>query len=141
MFFALLGCAHFDRVLTISNIKGTWEGIQFGFYFLEIREDGKGHFVYSLGAEAEDPYIITDINFQKGKFILTLKRHNETDELLKLEGILFGKDMLIFSEFESELKNDLKKSEEFLIFMRESIVPELKESVKEKIKEIQDQNT
>ena len=141
VFFTLLGCAHLDRVYTIPDIEGTWEGIQFGYYFLEIREDGKGYFIYSLSAEAEDPYMITDINFLKGKFILTLVHHDEPDELLKLEGVLFGKDMLILSEFEGGLENDSKKTQESLILLRESIVPELKKSVQEKIKEIQDNNT
>ena len=93
--------------------------------------------VISIGGEAETAYKITDIAFLKGKFVLSLKEHGKVDELLKLEGALFGENIIILSE----LDNDSKKSKELLFFLRESIVPELKEKARKKIKEIQSQDT
>jgi hypothetical protein len=137
----LFSCARLDRIYTLPEIKGAYEGIQFGYYYLEIKEDGKGYLIYSLSDEAEDPYVITDINFLKGKFILTLQKDHESDYLMKLEGTLFGENILILTEPDIVNKEESNNPEEYLILLRESIVPELKKSVKEKLKELQEENT
>ena len=130
----LFSCAHIDNIYTISDIKGTWEATQFGYFFLDIRENGQGYLGFSIDVQDIEFYKITNIRFLKGKFILTFQNYDDSEELLNLEGFLFGNDILIFNEFENMNNEDSKNPEEYLIFLRESIVPELKKSVKEKLK-------
>lgn len=72
-----------------------------------------------------------------GPFIISLHKYGEKDELLKVEGILLGKNILILSELEREPD----KQDEALFFLRESIIPELRLKAKEKINELQGHNT
>ncbi len=137
---ALCSCAHLDRVYTITDIEGSWESTNFGCFLLDIREDNQGYLGFAAEVDDVEAYKITDIKFVKGKFILTFQSYGESDEFEKLEGYLIGNDILLFSEPENENNADSNNSEDHLIFLRETIVLELKQSIKEKLKQIQDEN-
>ena len=90
-------------VFSISDIKGTWQSTQFGYFFLDIRENGQGCLGFSIDVQDIEFYKITNIRFVKGKFILTFQNYDDSEELLNLEGFLFGNDILIFNDFENKL--------------------------------------
>ena len=137
----LCSCAHLDRIYTVSDIKGTWESTTFCYCFLDIRENGKGYFGCAAGVDDVEVYKITDINFLKGKFSMSFQGYDGSDEVEKLEGYLIGNNILFLSEPESKNNEGALNSDDYLIFLRESIIPDLKKSVKEKIKQIQDGNS
>jgi hypothetical protein len=137
----LCGCAHIDRTYISTDITGTWEPTNFGYFFLNIQEGNQGYIGFATEGDYVEVCKITDIKYMKGKFILTLQGYGEADELEKIEGFLIGDNMLSLSEAKNENNANSDISEDSLIFLRESIIPDLKQSVKEKLKQIQDGNT
>ena len=84
-FSILVGCAHMGashKPLSISDIKGTWEGVYFGLCLLDIRENGKGYLVFSSGSEDDEAYEIKAISFSEGTFTISLQEYGEKGELL-----------------------------------------------------------
>ena len=136
----LSGCVSLfspSKPISISDIQGTWEGIQLGYSLLEIEEDGNGYMVFTFGRDAYDVYKITDISFKDGPFIISLKRDTKDAELSQIQGKLISDNILVLSE----IGNGSEEPDDTLFFMRETIIQELRMKSKEKLKEIKRKNT
>lgn len=130
--FIIVGCAHMNRIYSIPDIIGSWEGIGLGYYALDIRENGVGLFVIVFEDEIIETYEITNFDFQKGKFIGTFESLERSNGLIKFEGTLLGEDLMILRESEND-NGDISES---MYFLRESSVPELRKKAKQKIEQI-----
>ena len=132
----IIGCVHMNRTLTVPDVEGIWEGVYLDYCYLDIRKNGKGYLIFLMGNEAIEAYEITNISFLKGPFIISLQKHGEKDEKLKVKGLLLG-EYIILLNFEKGSKEPDKS----LYFIRESSVPERREKAKEIVREIQERNT
>jgi len=126
------GCVHFNKNITILDIKGTWEGINFGYYYLDIRENGKGYLLYTVDGDTNETYEITDIITEKGIFYIFCKNVNNS-KTIKLRGHLFHKHLLMFTD--AEISSNDKIDAMFL--SRESVVYEMRKIVKQKVKDLE----
>jgi hypothetical protein len=130
-FGIFLGCARIgtpSKPLSISDIKGSWEGIHIAFCFLDIDEKGQGYLVFTFPNESDEVYKIQSVTFSPSSFLLTLKNLNENGDILKLNGLVFAENILITNEIEED-----GGEEEPLFFIRESIIQDLREKAKETI--------
>jgi hypothetical protein len=126
-----MGCAHIGspiKELTIGEIVGSWENVQFGYIYLLIDESGDGYFIPGFDENDDDIYKIESLSFGAGSVVITFRNINDTDEQVKAECNLFGKDLLVFQPIEEN------ENEDVFIFMRESKVNALRQKAKDYIK-------
>lgn len=126
---SLYGCALYGRSakeLTIDDIAGSWENIQFGYLHLYIDKSGKGYIIPGIDSDLDedDIYKIDSISFSGGSAIIAFSNIDESEEQLRVECTLFGEGLLVFKSVDD---ND---EDESVIFMREVNVDELRKKVK-----------
>lgn len=116
-----------SRGIKIFDIEGIWESSTFRYHFLDIRENKNGYLISILNEEYYENYVIRDIEFDSGAFIMKLTSLDEKKENIQLKGVLLGDDIVNLKHLEDEENDDL------LFFFRISKVTLLREKAKELI--------
>jgi hypothetical protein len=101
--------------LSIKDLEGLWEGVQCGVCFLDIQKNGQGFLVLTSKADTFVVYEIVTVYFADGPFFLSLQKQGEKDELLNLEGMLVGENVLLMDGVDRDSKQSV-------YFLRDSAV-------------------